>query len=105
MRRMRRSKDGERMYAVIASMAVGNPQYRCPQDETLAIVSKCPKLQTVKPVLKRIYGNSHIGNRYFCVPDFNLNKADDDPLFYPRDGSYQVKSIESEEKYSDGIFR
>lgn len=90
---MRRSKDDGRVYPVIAGMAIGNPQYRCTQDEALVVASKCPGVETVRPVLERIYGNSRIGSRYFCVPDFTPDRAaKGDPLFYPTDGSYQVSS-------------
>lgn len=94
MRSLRSSKDEERVYPVIAGMAIGNPQYRCTQDEALAVASKCPGIETVRPVLERIYGNSRIGSRYFAVPDFTPGRAaKGDPMFFPADGSFEVKTI------------
>lgn len=88
---VKKSKDEQTVYPVIAGMAIGNPQYRCTQNEALAVASKCPGLESIKPVLERIYGNSRIGSRYFAVPDFTpARAAKGDPLFYPADGSYQV---------------
>lgn len=82
----------ERVYSIIASIAVGNPRYRITQEEALATALKCPRLETVRPMLKRLYGNTCIANRYFCVPDFNSDKkrTGNDPMFYPTDGSYEV---------------
>lgn len=77
---------------MIAGMAIGNPQYRCTQDQALKVASKCPGLESIKPVLERIYGNSRIGSRYFAVPDFTPDQAaKGDPLFFPTDGSYEVR--------------
>lgn len=92
LRSLRSSKEeDDRVYPIIAGMAIGNPQYRCTQDEALAIASKAPGVETVRPVLERIYGNSRIGSRYFCIPDFTPEKAvKGDPMFYPADGSYEV---------------
>lgn len=76
---------------MIAGMAIGNPQYRCTQDQALAVASKCPGLESIKPVLERIYGNSRIGSRYFAVPDFTPGQAaKGDPMFFPADGSFEV---------------
>lgn len=91
LRSVQKSKDEQTVYPVIAGMAIGNPQYRCTQNEALQVASKCPGLESIKPVLERIYGNSRIGSRYFAVPDFTpARAAKGDPLFYPADGSYQV---------------
>lgn len=82
------------MYPVIAGMAIGNPQYRCTQDEALAVATKCPGLPSIKPVLERIYGNSRIGSRYFAIPDFTPSQAaKGDPMFFPADGSYEVGGL------------
>lgn len=82
------------MYPIIAGMAIGNPQYRCTQDQALVVASKCPGLESIKPVLERIYGNSRIGSRYFAVPDFTPGQAaKGDPMFFPADGSYEVTDM------------
>ena len=89
----RKAKDEQTVYPVIAGMAIGNPQYRCTQDQALAIAQKCPGVASVKPVLERIYGNSRIGSRYFAVPDFTPNQAaKGDEMFFPADGSYEVSA-------------
>ena len=91
LRSVQKSKDEQMVYPVIAGMAIGNPQYRCTQDEALAVATKCPGLPSIKPVLERIYGNSRIGSRYFAIPDFTPSRAaKGDPMFYPADGSYKV---------------
>lgn len=91
LRSVQKSKDEQTVYPVIAGMAIGNPQYRCTQDQALAVASKCPGLESIKPVLERIYGNSRIGSRYFAVPDFTPEKAaKNDPIFFPADGSFEV---------------
>lgn len=91
LRSLQKSKDEKTVYPVIAGMAIGNPQYRCTQDEALAVASKCPGLPSIKPVLERIYGNSRIGSRYFAIPDFTPSQAaKGDPMFFPADGSYEV---------------
>lgn len=94
LRSMRKAKDEQNVYPVIAGMAIGNPQYRCTQDQALSVASKCPGLESTRPVLERIYGNSRIGSRYFAVPDFTpAQAAKGDPLFYPADGSYEVRFV------------
>jgi len=92
LRSVQKSKDEQTVYPVIAGMAIGNPQYRCTQDQALTVASKCPGLESIKPVLERIYGNSRIGSRYFAVPDFTpAQAAKGDPMFFPADGSYEVR--------------
>ncbi|CAM9335540.1 unnamed protein product [Hapterophycus canaliculatus] len=91
LRSMQKSKDEQTVYPIIAGMAIGNPQYRCTQDQALVVASKCPGLESIKPVLERIYGNSRISSRYFAIPDFTPDQAaKGDPMFYPADGSYEV---------------
>lgn len=92
-RSYRKGKDEQTVYPVIAGMAIGNPQYRCTQDQALAIAQKCPGVESVKPVLERIYGNSRIGSRYFAVPDFTPKQAKGDPLFFPADGSFEARTM------------
>ena len=83
----------KKVYPVIKGMATGNPRYRCPQRQALAVAMKVPGLDNVRPVLERIYTNSRIGSRYFAVPDFTPDQADkDDELFFPADGSFQVRA-------------
>lgn len=91
LRSVQKSKDEQTVYPVIAGMAIGNPQYRCTQDQALVVASKCPGVESIKPVLERVYGNSRIGSRYFAVPDFTpAQAAKGDPMFFPADGSYEV---------------
>eukprot|EP00752_Nemacystus_decipiens_P009252 g8265.t1 len=91
LRSVQKAKDEQTVYPVIAGMAIGNPQYRCTQDQALVVASKCPGLASIKPVLERIYGNSRIGSRYFAVPDFTpAQAAKGDPMFFPADGSYEA---------------
>jgi alpha-pyrone synthase len=83
-------------------MAIGNPPYRCRQQQALAIAQKVPGIESVRPVLERIYGNTRIGSRYFAVPDFTPDQAiNGDPLFYPEDGSFQVPINVRLEKFKE----
>lgn len=69
---------------VIMGFATGNPDYKVTQQEACAIAKKAPGVQSIEPVLERIYGNSNISTRYMCVPDFTPDQAKpEDPLFYP----------------------
>lgn len=91
LRSVRKAKDEQTVYPIIAGMAIGNPQYRCTQDQALVVAQKCPGVESVKPVLERIYGNSRIHSRYFAVPDFTPQQAaKGDPMFFPADGSFEV---------------
>jgi alpha-pyrone synthase len=86
-----RKRQTSKRYPVIIGMATGNPAYRVTQKEALAVAMKVPGCESVKPVLERMYGNSRIGSRYFCVPDFTPEKRlEGDEIFFPEDGTFTM---------------
>lgn len=96
------SKDAEPVHSLIVGMATGNPPFRVTQKSALAVALKVPNVDSVRPVLERIYGNSRIGSRYFAVPDFSPEQATkENPLFYPADGSFEVPVNTRLEKFRE----
>merc|ERR1719453_2875040 len=81
-------KKDEKLLPTVVAVATGNPQYKCPQTSALKVAKGVPGIESVQPVLDRIYGNSCIDSRYFCVPDFTPEQiSEEDPAFFPKDGS------------------
>ena len=72
---MKSSGGGKALQPTILGMATGNPPYACSQDQALAVAKKVPGIDSVQPVLGRIYGNSRIHNRYMSIPDFTPAQA------------------------------
>mmetsp|Transcript_14842 Transcript_14842/g.19578 ORF Transcript_14842/g.19578 Transcript_14842/m.19578 type:complete len:413 (+) Transcript_14842:102-1340(+) len=79
-------------YPVIVGMATGNPDYRVTQAEAKKIATSVPALPADKiPVVSRIYDNTRIDSRYFCIPDFTPEKAlPGDELFFDSDGYFKM---------------
>mmetsp|Transcript_24690 Transcript_24690/g.32223 ORF Transcript_24690/g.32223 Transcript_24690/m.32223 type:complete len:411 (-) Transcript_24690:365-1597(-) len=97
-----KKSQSSKRYPVIIGMATGNPAYRVTQNEALAIAQKVPGCESVKPVLARMYGNSRIGSRYFCIPDFTPEKKlDGDEIFFPEDGSFVMPVEKRLEKFRE----
>merc|ERR1711975_215896 len=77
-------------YPIILGFATGNPKYRVSQEQAVTIAEKAPGIESVRPVLRRIYNNSKISYRHMAVPDFTPEQVtEEDPLFYPTgEGDY-----------------
>lgn len=71
LRVIRKDNDEQKVYPVISGMATGNLHYRVTQDQALSIALKSPHLNSVKPVLERIYGNTRIATRHMAIPNFH----------------------------------
>jgi alpha-pyrone synthase len=78
-------------YPVIIGMATGNPAYKVTQEEACKIACSVPALPKDRiPVVERIYGNTRINSRYFCIPDFTPEKAlPGDALFFDEDRMFR----------------
>jgi len=100
---MRSKKNStSKRYPVIIGMATGNPAYRVTQKEALAVAMKVPGCESVKPVLERMYGNSKIGSRYFCIPDFTPERMiSGDEIFFPEDGTFKMPVEKRLEKFRE----
>jgi len=81
----KKSGEAEKTYPIILGFATGNPEYRVAQTHAVQVAEKAPGIETIRPVLGRIYGNSKISYRYLCVPDFSpaSEMLPGDSLFYP----------------------
>jgi len=79
------SSGGKVLHPTILGMATGNPPYACSQEQALAVAKKVPGIDSVQPVLGRIYANSKINNRYMAIPDFTPDQkiAGDENFFDP----------------------
>ena len=79
-------------YPVIMGIASGNPEYKCTQEEALAYAEKAKNIESVRGILGRIYENSKIGSRYFCIPDFTpaQGEASGESKFFGEEGRFEV---------------
>ena len=88
---MKSSGGGKALQPTILGMATGNPPYACSQEQALAVAQKVPGIDSVQPVLGRIYGNSRIHNRYMSVPDFTPEQQlEGDEMFFNPDMKFQM---------------
>ena len=86
-----RKARGKALQPTILGMATGNPPYACSQEQALAVAQKVPGIDSVQPVLGRIYGNSRIHNRYMSVPDFTPDQQlEGDEMFFNPDMKFQM---------------
>ena len=86
-----KSGGGKALQPTILGMATGNPPYACSQEQALAVAQKVPGIDSVQPVLGRIYGNSRIHNRYMSVPDFTPEQQlEGDEMFFNPDMKFQM---------------
>ncbi|CAN0207372.1 unnamed protein product, partial [Ectocarpus sp. 12 AP-2014] len=69
-RRRRTKNDGEALFAVILGISTGNPEYRVSKEQAFRHAAGATDPSSpIARVLDRVYNNSRINNRYFCVPD------------------------------------
>jgi alpha-pyrone synthase len=88
---MKSSGGGKALQPTILGMATGNPPYACTQEQALAVAKKVPGIDSVQPVLGRIYGNSKINNRYMSIPDFTPEQQlEGDEMFFNPDMKFQM---------------
>jgi alpha-pyrone synthase len=82
----------ETRFPVIMGIAHGNPPYRVPQVEALKIARDAKNIESVKPILERVYMNTKINTRHLAVPDFHPEAIQEgDEFLFSDDGLYQVK--------------
>jgi len=99
-----KSKKAEsKRYPVIIGMATGNPQYKVTQEQAKQIATSAKSLSPERvPVIQRIYDNTKIYSRYFCIPDFTPEKAlEGDELFFNADGLYRMPVEKRLEKFRE----
>ncbi|CAM9558476.1 unnamed protein product, partial [Discosporangium mesarthrocarpum] len=92
------------VFAVILSIATGNPKFTCNSDEGFRSAARIPHPAWVGRVLERIYKNSRIDNRFFCIPDFGAREEEGgapwgNDAFYPEDCSFSVSSDRRFERF------
>jgi alpha-pyrone synthase len=70
-------------------VATGNPGYKVEQTRACEIAKQAQGIDSVRPILDRVYLNSRINRRHLGVPDFcPENMKEGDSLLFPGDGSY-----------------
>jgi len=97
MMQPKKAAQKEEIYPIILGFATGNPKYRVSQEQAVSIAEKAPGIDSVRPVLRRIYGNSKISYRFMAVPDFTPEQVtESDPLFYPTgEGDYYKLPVQT----------
>jgi alpha-pyrone synthase len=85
------AKDQDIRYPVILGIAHGNPPYKVPQTEALKLALGAKNIDSVKPLLERMYRNTKINSRYLSVPDFFPETIKEgDSLLFNQDGLFQL---------------
>ncbi|CAM9891654.1 unnamed protein product, partial [Choristocarpus tenellus] len=77
---------------LLSSISTGNPRHKCTRGQALRSAARIDHCSAVAPVLERIYNNSRIDTRYFCVPGLGAEDGEGgvawgEEEFYPPDYS------------------
>jgi len=79
------------LYPVILGLAHGNPPYKVPQTDALKVAAAADGIDSVRPMLERIYTNTQINNRHLAIPDFTpSNMEEGDSLLFNGTTDYQL---------------